>query len=538
MLAPYEPQADTQPRPTSLVGFIILFGWAALLTIAASALTLPLFPVAARWPWLGAIAVGAAVAMGLVAVVGMRHQQLSARQWQVVAEMAQRHWLQDAAADEAPAPATAQANLDVIQQLIDVGHASAALLERQHAALSALQQTRAGVPRSSAFDPVTGAITHTALMTRLVTDVAFAQQSGHAVALALFDIDGFHAINERLGYRMGDEVLFAVAERVRGVLQEGDLFGRMGADRFAVVRAGAPFEQMQTLVERILTVVAQEPLAIINPESAAPEQREMVRVTLRAALTLCPDDGTTAPRLVADAEAALRGSANILRDDAVMHRRGLFVSPANAPQEGGVTPFDPLPGAIPPSYIDVMTQRHSSIAALTSALEAHDVETVAHARELAEMAEETALLLGRSIEEARLVGLAALLHDVGNLGIPEEILHKAEPLNAEEWAFVREHPHLGQRLLTSVGGVLAAIAPIVAAHRERWDGTGYPVGLRGDAIPLGARIVAVCDVYGALVSPRPYRAALSHKEAVAEIQRNTGTQFDPAVVQAFFAALR
>ena len=549
MLAPYQPPfTANQPRTASPVGFLLVLGWATLLTAAAAILSLPIFPFAGHSPWLGAVALGGILVMCGVAIISVQRMHRLAQRWQMNAVAAQQHLVQshdysDSAPAEWPsALVDVQPTLTQIKELIAVVNSCAGILAQQRTALSAMQATRDALPRSTMHDPVTGAITPTALMTRLVADVTFAQQHGRPIALVLFDIDNFQALNALYGYHFGDEVLFAVAERIRSKLDEGDLFARLSADRFAVVRAGAPFEQVQTLVERILAAVAQAPLAVLNPESTALGEQEMVRVTMRAGVALCPDDGTTAQVLLNCAEGALGSSRNALRNapaPATMQQSSFDAASHNhwsdAPRP--FAPLDPLPVAYPPSYIDVMSQKYSSIHALTSALEAQDAEAVTHARNLAELAQETALLMGRAVEEARLVGLAALLHDVGNLGIPATILQKAEPLSPEEWAFVREHPHLGERLLTSVGGVLAAIAPIVASHRERWDGTGYPAQLHGESIPLGARIVAVCDVYGALISARPYRVAFPHEEAIAELQRGSGTQFDPAVVQAFIAAL-
>jgi HD-GYP domain-containing protein (c-di-GMP phosphodiesterase class II) len=130
----------------------------------------------------------------------------------------------------------------------------------------------------------------------------------------------------------------------------------------------------------------------------------------------------------------------------------------------------------------------------------------------------------------------ALLHDIGKIGMPDEILRKPGRLDAHELAIMREHPVIGERILRHVPG-LETVARAVRHEHERWDGTGYPDGLAGEAIPLSSRITLVCDAYHAMTSARPYRAALDHEEAAEELRRGAGTQFDPAIVTALLAAL-
>ena len=128
---------------------------------------------------------------------------------------------------------------------------------------------------------------------------------------------------------------------------------------------------------------------------------------------------------------------------------------------------------------------------------------------------------------------AAELHDVGKMAVPDEILHKPGPLTHEEWTFIRRHPLVGERILSAAPALLP-VAKIVRATHEHWDGSGYPDGVAGDEIPLGARIVSVCDAFDAMITHRAYSPARSVDEALAELRACAGTQFDPAVVAAFF----
>ena len=131
---------------------------------------------------------------------------------------------------------------------------------------------------------------------------------------------------------------------------------------------------------------------------------------------------------------------------------------------------------------------------------------------------------------------AALLHDIGKVGMPDSILHKPGPLDEREWEIMRQHPAIGERILRAIPG-MGSIARVVRHEHERWDGDGYPDKLIGEQIPLGARIILACDAYHAMVSDRPYRKAMPHRAAMAELTDNAGSQFDPKVVEALVGYL-
>jgi diguanylate cyclase (GGDEF)-like protein len=171
----------------------------------------------------------------------------------------------------------------------------------------------------------------------------------------------------------------------------------------------------------------------------------------------------------------------------------------------------------------------ATIGALAAALDAKDRYTEAHSRETAELALNVGKRLGVQGEQLRLLEYGALLHDIGKIGIPGYILQKPGPLTSEEFAIMREHPVIGERILASVP-FLAPLGPIVRAEHERWNGTGYPDGLKGEEIPIEARIIHACDSFHAMASDRSYRKALPIEEIVGEFRRGSGEQFDPRVV--------
>ena len=173
-----------------------------------------------------------------------------------------------------------------------------------------------------------------------------------------------------------------------------------------------------------------------------------------------------------------------------------------------------------------------TVMVLSDVVEAEDNYTASHCRSVVELAGAVADELGVGHRTRQELEIAALLHDVGKIAIPNEILNKPSKLTAEEFELMKTHTLEGQALLDRVGGRLARVGEIVRSCHERWDGQGYPDGLRGDEIPVAARIVFCCDAYSAMTTDRPYRRAMSRDAALEELRRNAGTQFEPRVVEA------
>jgi putative nucleotidyltransferase with HDIG domain len=169
---------------------------------------------------------------------------------------------------------------------------------------------------------------------------------------------------------------------------------------------------------------------------------------------------------------------------------------------------------------------------LTGAIEARDPYTRGHSARVTALAEELARRLGWSEERLEGLRVGGWLHDIGKLGVSDEVLQKEGRLDERELAQIREHPRLGVKLLLRTAALRQAI-PYVLYHHERWDGTGYPSGKAGEEIPLEARVLAVADAFDAMTSDRPYRRALTRREALAEVERCSGTQFDPRIVELF-----
>jgi HD-GYP domain-containing protein (c-di-GMP phosphodiesterase class II) len=178
----------------------------------------------------------------------------------------------------------------------------------------------------------------------------------------------------------------------------------------------------------------------------------------------------------------------------------------------------------------------AAVQALAAAIEERDNYTNEHSEEVVHLARGVAMILGLATEQVERIAHAALLHDVGKLAVPDEILHKRGALTPAEWAVMAEHPVAGERILLRIPD-LVAIAPVVRHEHEHWDGTGYPDRLRERKIPIGSRIILACDAYHAMLTDRPYRDALTPPEAKAELRRGAGRQFDPDVVDALLDLL-
>jgi diguanylate cyclase (GGDEF)-like protein len=337
--------------------------------------------------------------------------------------------------------------------------------------------------------------------TRLLSLDAFRAAAGVAlrrtarddrpVALALVDIDGFRVLNARRGVEAGDAALRALAARLRRLVRADDILARTGADEIAVLMPGSGLAGAEACCARLMAALA---------DTEVPGAGSIAVSAGVAAAT----GATTVDALLADAAAGL---------DLARAEGGARV--AAAPEE---------PGTPAPRHADV-------IEALSTALLERDRYTGEHSAEVVELVREVARAMRLSEPEVERIAAAALVHDVGKVAIPDRILHKPAALDDAEWAVMREHPVVGERILRTIPG-MGAVARIVRHEHERFDGGGYPDGLAGDAIPVGSRIILACDAYHAMTSDRPYRRAMDDADAVAELARGAGTQFDPRVVAA------
>jgi diguanylate cyclase (GGDEF)-like protein len=362
------------------------------------------------------------------------------------------------------------------------------LQQRLEAACRQIAHLQSQLQMQAGRDPLTGLLELTPFMTSLDQELGRAGRYGRPVSLVRIDIDNFEAVNIQYGRRIGDRVLVAAARAIAGETRAQDIVCRVAGDQFAVLLPETDAAGGGVCAERILGVL--ERLLAEGVEG------------LRASAGIAPfERGQNGERLLAAAGGALRQAQE---------------------EGGGRMALSGAGGAA--EYV-----RGDAALALMAALSERDAWTAAHGRAIGNLAATLAQKLGFSAETDT-IRTAALLHDVGKMAIPDVVLNKPMALDDVEWSLLREVPLAGERILRSVPGMGGA-ARLVRHVHERFDGSGYPDGLAGNEIPLGSRLIAPCDAYHAMTSPRPWRPAMTHEEAIHELLEGANTQFDPEVVE-------
>ena len=362
---------------------------------------------------------------------------------------------------------------------------------------SAYQALRA--MRLALTDPLSGLGNHRSFQERLKHELLRAEADDEPFTLCMIDVDDFKRINDLYGHPVGDRVLASVGRRLR---QNGEAF-RLGGDEFALLLPGVTADEALSAAASVLARIGSLELADVGS------------VTASAGVAGFPHQAFDRDELIRLADSALywakehgKNRVHVYRPDVVelAELRRLAHGPDRA-------------------------ARFRAAASLARAVDARDTYTGSHSTRVAELSAWIAHRLGVDREHIELTRLAGSLHDLGKLAIPEEILRKPGPLTDPERLVLQRHPEIGHRMLESLG--VDPVAEWVLHHHERWDGTGYPERLRGDEIPLGARIIFVADAYDAMTSDRAYRGRLTPREAIEELERCSGTQFDPDIVAAF-----
>jgi len=299
------------------------------------------------------------------------------------------------------------------------------------------------------------------------------------LTLVMADVNGLKLINDSFGHAIGDELLKNVAEVLRKGCRGDDIIARLGGDEFVILLPETDAVETEQILKRINALAIKEKVGSIELsisfgyETKRSESEDILELLKKA--------------------------------EDYMYKRKLFEGPS---------------------------MRGKTIQTIIKTLHEKNKREEQHSYRVSALCQsmgEALCLMESEIQELKTVGL---LHDIGKIAIDEEILNKRSKLTKDEWEEIKRHPEIGYRILSTVNG-MAEMAEYVLAHHERWDGSGYPKGLKGEDLPLQPRIIAIADAYDAMTSSRSYRDALPDEVAIAELQKNAGIQFDPALVKIF-----
>lgn len=384
-------------------------------------------------------------------------------------------------------------------------------------------------------DNLTLLYNHRGFQEILSKEIQRAETNKQHLSIIMMDINNITKINRELGHAKGDEVIKVVAEKIRQNVREGATAGRYGGDE----------------------------LAIILPKSTS-EQAKYMAEYLTYSLSCCFIDGI-GPIKVSVGVATYPDCSDDKEKLLILAEQAMYISKAKGYKDGmsaiiSSKDFNFWDNVALESYAEVVAKRHSQLGinfedeliskfhnednmtesriweiatSLAGAIDAKDTYTKGHSTSVSRFSEALARAINLPEKEINRITLGALLHDVGKIGIPENVLRKEGPLSDEEWAIMKQHPDIGVEKVLRPNVSLKDLIPIVKYHHERIDGRGYPDGLKGDEIPLAAKIVAIADTYHALTSDRPYRRGMSIEQAISILEEGAGTQWDADLTRTF-----
>jgi diguanylate cyclase (GGDEF)-like protein len=359
----------------------------------------------------------------------------------------------------------------------------------------------------AATDSLTGLRNHRAFQERIRGELTRAQANSSIVGLIMLDVDGFKDLNDSLGHLVGDQILRDLATALTDVVEHRDVY-RYGGDEFAVLLPGLDAPRSAEIAEHL--------------RSAVEKRMDDNGSTISVGVASFPDMASTAEELIYTADMAMYWAKSAGKNR-VGHLNGLRHQGTDVASSWHIA--------------DRPQKPPEAVVSLIAALAAKDATIDSHGERCSWYALQLAQAMGLCDEERATIGVAALLHDIANLAVPEDILSKPGPLSKKERAQIRRHSTAPLRILGHIPPIADA-APAILHHHEYFDGSGYPDGLAGEAIPIASRIMLVVDAFDAMTTDRPYRKALGVEKAIEELERNSGSQFDPAVVQAFLNVLR
>ncbi len=347
-------------------------------------------------------------------------------------------------------------------------------------------------------DPLTGLLNHRAFHKRLQEEADRARRQQGTLAVAVMDMDNFKFFNDVYGHQAGDDVLRRVAMVLSENCRSYDVAARFGGDEFALLMPGIGRTEALQMLERLTN-------SLENLGYCPPGYDMAIPLALSIGVAVYPDEGETHVETLAQADARLRAAKSGGWED---QTEGLRASLRHS------------------------VDGFSTLDAMVTAVDNKDRYTRRHSEDVLTYSLQIAQELGLDETIQHTVAVAALLHDVGKIGVPDSILRKPGQLTEAEYSAIKQHPVMGAVMVSAVPG-LELTLEAVRHHHERWDGRGYPDGLEGEETPLLARLMAVADAFSAMTTDRPYRKGVTRRDALAVLQAGAGSQWDPVCVAAF-----
>ena len=360
------------------------------------------------------------------------------------------------------------------------------------------------------FDGLTGLYNHRYFYDMIEEYLSDSEERNQPLALLFMDLDYFKYYNDLNGHQEGDEVLKTVASLIKNSVRATDIVSRYGGEEFAVILPDTDQEEALRIAERVR-------LAVWTEEFIGEEYLPTERLTISIGVSVYPDNANNEIDLIKYADEALY--------------RAKFLS------RNTVQPYysilDDLQKDVSENDLEII----ASIRTLIAVINAKDRYTYSHIERVVSYCEMMADRLNLDAETKKTFIYAAYMHDLGKINIPEEILIKTGKLTDSEWEILKNHSKNGAEIINSVS-VLADVVPIIMQHHERYDGTGYPMNLKGEEITYLARVLTVADSFDAMTSHRPYQTMKTHAEAFDELAKCSGSQFDPDIVRIFIDTVK
>jgi len=378
-------------------------------------------------------------------------------------------------------------------------------------------------------DMHTGLYNYRYLRERLEKELQRAKRYIFPLSVLMIDIDYFKSINDVYGHQYGDYILKLFADQLNSLIRGSDVVSRYGGEEFLIILSDTNKDGAVLFAERLAKKIKNH---VFDPND------KKVQLKVSIGVASFPEDGQEVCDLSGILKAVDFALARAKEDggDEIVCFKALVCSSTDSPTDDFNGSIDSLSGKLSRMEKRISQALWESINAFARTIETKDYSTGEHCKNMTSLVGKICQKLSLPEEETEAIKRAGYLHDLGKIGIPERILNKDSFLTEKEKSIIKKHPQIGAEIIRPVHFLRESI-PIILYHHERFDGLGYSAGLKGKTIPLGARIVAVVDVYEALVCDRPYRKVYSKEEAIKIIAEGSGTQFDPKIVKVFLEVI-